>query len=244
MPLEHFLTHYLNLWLAGPVTYLLTLVGVPPADPSMPMNGIFTMEVFSLFVLLIFFLLVRFNLSVEKPGTIQQLAEMLEGFVAGQAEPIIGAKYPVYMGLLTAILLFVFVNNMWGLVPDVDTPTASAVVPLGMALLVFVHYHWQGMKAHKHRYVKQFLGPIRWLSPAMFVMEIISHSARILSLTVRLFANMFASDLLILVSFSIFPLFLPLPFIGLHLLESVIQAYVFMLLAAIYVGQAIAHESF
>lgn len=242
MPLEHFLTHYVNLVLAVPVTYLMTLFGRPPANPAAPINGIFTMEIASFVILLIFFILVRVSLRVEKPGTVQQLAEMIEEFVAGQAEPIIGPKFRVYMGLLTAILLFVLVNNLWGMVPDVDTPTASPVVPFGLAILVFAYYHWQGLKANKHRYIKQFLGPVPALSPLMFFMEIISHAARILSLTIRLFANMLASDLLILIFFSMFPLFLPLPFIGLHLVESLIQAYVFMLLAAIYVGQAIAHD--
>lgn len=242
MPLEHFIAHYLNLLLAGPVTYLMVLSGNPPADPSAPINGVFAMEIVSFLILLIFFILVRVTLKVEKPGTIQQLAEMLEEFVAGQAEPIIGAKYRRYLGLLVAILLFVLVNNLFGLVPDVDTPTASPVVPLGLAVLVFIYYHWQGLKANKHRYVKQFLGPVWWLAPFMFVIEIVSHCARVLSLTIRLFANMLASDLLILIFFSMFPLLVPLPFIGLHLAESLIQAYVFMLLAAIYVGQAIAHD--
>lgn len=242
MPLQHFLAHWLNLLLAAPVTRMLDWVGVPPLNPAHPINGVFTMEIVAFLILLAFFIIVRLSLNVEKPGTAQQLAEMAEEFVTNQSEPIIGEKHGRYLALLTAILLFVLVNNMLGIVPDVETPTSSPVVPLGLAILVFFYYHWQGLKANKHKYVQQFLGPVWWIAWLMLPIEIISHFARILSLTIRLFANMLASDLLILISFSIVPLLLPVVFIGFHAFVSLIQAYVFMLLTAIYVGQAIAHE--
>jgi len=92
------------------------------------------------------------------------------------------------------------------------------------------------------RYIKQFLGPLPWLAPLMVLIEIVSHLARMLSLTVRLYANMFASDLLVLVWFSIIPFAVPAVFLGLHFAVSVIQAFVFMLLAMIYLSMAVAHE--
>lgn len=242
MPLQHFLAHLLNLLFAGPVTHLLNFIGHPPINPAEPINGVFTMEVLAVLLLLAFFVIVRLSLQVERPGTAQQLAEMLEEFVTNQTEPIIGEKYRIYLPFIAVVLLFVGVNNLLGLLPDVDTATASPVVPLGLALLTFTHYHWQGVKEHKGGYIKQFLGPLWWIAPLMLPIEIISHLARILSLTIRLFANMYASDLLTLISFSLVPVALPVIFLGLHLGVSLIQAYVFMLLAAIYVGQAIAHE--
>jgi F-type H+-transporting ATPase subunit a len=242
MPLQNFLVHLLNLLLAGPVTALMNWIGCPPVNPAAPINGAFTMELLAVLLLLTFFVLVRLTLNVEKPGAVQQLAEMAEEFVTNQTEPIIGEKYRVYLPFLTALVLFVVVNNLLGLLPDVDTPTANPVVPLGLALLTFAYYHWQGLKENKAGYVKQFLGPLWWIAPLMLPIELISHLARILSLTIRLFANMFASDLLILIFFSLFPLALPVIFIGLHLGVSLIQAYVFMLLSAIYIGQAVAHE--
>lgn len=246
MPFQHFLAHLLNLLLASPVTRLLTAVGYPPVNPAAPINGTFTMELVAFGLLIVFFIAVRVSLglerSVERPSTAQQLAEMVEGFVTDQTEPIIGHHYRKYLGILSALLLFVLVNNLLGLLPDVDTPTSNPVVPLGLALLVFAYYHWQGIKAHKAGYIKQFLGPLIWIAPAMIVIETISHFARILSLTIRLFANMLASDLLILISFSLVPLAFPVVFIGFHLFVSLVQAYVFMLLAAIYVGLAIAQE--
>lgn len=242
MPLQHFLSHILNLLLAGPVTQLLNAIGRPPINPAAPIDGVFTMELLAVILLLGFFVIVRLTLQVEKPGTAQQLAEMLEEFVSNQTEPIIGERYRVYLPFLSVVLLFVLVNNLLGLLPDVDTATASPVVPLGVALLTFTHYHWQGLREHRGGYIKQFLGPLWWIAPLMLPIELISHLARILSLTIRLFANMYASDLLTLISFSLFPIALPVVFLGLHLGVSLIQAYVFMLLASIYVGQAIAHE--
>ncbi|MHB1959706.1 MAG: F0F1 ATP synthase subunit A [Acidobacteriaceae bacterium] len=242
MPLQHFLAHILNQLLAGPVTTLLNWIGQPPLNPAAPINGTFTMELIAVLLLLVFFVIVRLTLHVEKPGIAQQFAEMIEEFVANQTEPIIGHKYTVYLPFITSVLLFILANNLLGLLPDVDTPTSSPVVPLGMALLTFAYYHWQGLKENKFGYVKQFLGPLWWIAPLMLPIELISHLARILSLTIRLFANMFASDLLILIFFALFPIALPVIFIGLHLGVSLIQAYVFMLLASIYIGQAIAHE--
>ncbi len=242
MPLQHFFAHLLNLVFAGPADWLLNAIGHPPINPAAPIDGTFTMELLAFFILLVFFVMVRVSLNVERPGAAQQLAEMAEEFVTGQTEPIIGEKYSIYLWFLTALVLFVLVNNLIGLLPDVDTPTASPVVPLGLALITFVYYHLQGLRWNKGSYIKQFLGPLWWIAPLMLPIELISHLARILSLTIRLFANMFASDLLILIFFSLFPLILPLPFIGLHLAVSLIQAYVFMLLASIYIGQAVAHE--
>lgn len=242
MPFQHFLAHLLNLLLGRPATWLMNLVGHPPINPGAPIDGTFTMEIVAFLILLIFFIIVRLSLQVEKPGVAQQLAEMAEEFVTSQTEPIIGHKYLVYLPFLTALVLFVLINNLLGLLPDVDTPTSSPVVPLGLALVTFIYYHLQGLRWNKGGYVKQFLGPLWWIAPLMLPIELISHLARILSLTIRLFANMFASDLLILIFFSLFPLILPLPFIGLHLAVSLIQAYVFMLLTSIYIGQAVAHE--
>jgi F-type H+-transporting ATPase subunit a len=241
MPFEHFLAHLVNFVLGRPAIWIMNLIGHPPINPAAPIDGVFTMEIVAFLILLVFFILVRVSLQVEKPGVAQQLAEMAEWFVTDQTEPIIGHKYRIYLPFLTTLLLFILVNNLLGFLPDVETPTSSPVVPLGLALITFVYYHWQGLRSNKTSYAKQFLGPLPAIAPLMIVIEVVSHLARVLSLTIRLFANMLASDLLIIIFFSIFPLF-AIPFIAFHLFVSVIQAYVFLLLAAIYIGQAIAHE--
>jgi F-type H+-transporting ATPase subunit a len=126
--------------------------------------------------------------------------------------------------------------------PWLESPTASVTVPLGLALVTFMYYHYHGVRANGFGYIKQFLGPVWWLYWLLLPIEIISHLARILSLTVRLYANMFAGDLLTLAFFSLVPIGVPLLFLGLHLGVAVIQAYVFMLLAAVYLSLAVSHE--
>ena len=118
------------------------------------------------------------------------------------------------------------------------------MVPLGIALLTFVYYNVNGLIANGPvGYFKHFLGPIWWMAPFMLPLEIISHLARILSLTVRLYANMFASDLLTMVFFSLIPIGIPIIFLGLHFAVAIIQAYVFMLLMMIYVSEAVTHQA-
>jgi F-type H+-transporting ATPase subunit a len=117
------------------------------------------------------------------------------------------------------------------------------VVPLGLAVTVFLYYNFHGLRVHGPiGYLKEFAGPIWWISWLLFPIEIISHCARMMSLTIRLWANMFAGDLVTLVFFSLIPIAVPAAFLGLHLAVSVIQALVFALLAAIYLGSAVAEQ--
>jgi len=110
-------------------------------------------------------------------------------------------------------------------------------------VLTFLYYNFHGVRVQGPiGYLKHFAGPLWWLAPLMFPIEIISHLARMMSLTIRLYANMFASDLLTLVWFSLIPIVWPSVFLGLHLAVSVIQAFVFMLLSMIYLSMAVSHE--
>jgi F-type H+-transporting ATPase subunit a len=138
--------------------------------------------------------------------------------------------------------MFILLCNLVGLIPGLESPTANPSVPLGFAVVTFLYYHYHGARVNKGAYIKQFLGPVWWLYWLLFPIEIISHLARILSLTVRLYANMFAGDLLTMAFFSLIPIGVPLVFLGLHLGVAVIQAYVFAVLGAIYLGLAVAHE--
>jgi len=233
----------LNHFLAGPVDQLLALLHITPRFPEAPIPNSVAMELLVFLILLGYFIAVRVSLSVENPGPVQHLAEMTDEFVSGQAEQIIGHGFEQFTGYLTVILLFILLANLMGLLsPWLESPTASPVVPLGLALVTFVFYHYHGVRANGFGYIKQFLGPVWWLYPLLLPIEIISHFARVLSLTVRLYANMFAGDLLTLAFFSLIPIGVPLVFLSLHLGVAVIQAYVFMLLSAIYLSLAVAHE--
>ena len=236
-------TKLLNSLFAGPVDALLQAVGVHPANPAAPIDNTFALELGVVLCFIAFFALVRASLSVERPGTPQQLAEMIHELVGGQAESIIGHGYERFQAFVTCIFLFVLTCNLLGLIPGIDAPTMSPVVPLGLAVTVFIYYNFHGIRVHgPFGYLKEFAGPIWWISWLLFPIEVISHCARMMSLTIRLWANMFAGDLVTLVFFSLIPFGIPVLFLALHLGVSLVQAFVFMLLSMIYLGQAVAHD--
>ncbi|GGH11287.1 F0F1 ATP synthase subunit A [Silvibacterium dinghuense] len=238
------LTHLLNVYFAAPLVPFLTRLGIHFSHPHAPLrDNTLTLELIIMFGLLFFFVIARATLSVEKPGTVQGVFELVNDFVGSQGEAIIGHGYEPHVAYATLILLFVVCCNLFGLLPGIETPTANPVVPLALALLTFIYYNWNGVRAQGPvGYVKHFAGPIWWLTPLMFPIEIISHLARIMSLTIRLYANMFASDLLTLVFFSMIPIGVPVVFLGLHFGVALIQAYVFMLLTFIYLSMAVTVE--
>jgi F-type H+-transporting ATPase subunit a len=237
------ITRLLNALFGSAVTAVMNMIGVHPDNPAAPINNTFALEFLVFAILVAFFVLVRLTLSVEKPGPAQQIAEMIHEFSGGQADQIIGHGYERFQAFTTCVFLFVVFNNLLGLIPGIVTPTSAPVVPLGIALCTFVYYNFYGFREQGVvGYVKHFAGPVWWISPLLFPIEIISHCARVMSLTIRLYANMFASDLLTLVFFSMIPLAIPAVFLGLHAAVSLIQAYVFMLLSMIYLTGAVSHE--
>lgn len=239
----NFITHLLNHWFGAPLTALLERLGIQSAHPAHPINNTLALELIVFFGLILFFLLVRSRLSVEKPGPAQHLAEMTHEFVNNQAEQVMGHGHDPHLPVLTCLLVFILLCNCFGLLPGIDTPTANPSVPLGLALFTFAYYNWNGIRAQGPiGYIKHFMGPVWWIAPLMFPIEIISHLARIMSLTVRLYANMFASDLLTVVFFSLIPPAIPIIFLGLHFGVALIQAYIFMLLTTIYLAEATAHQ--
>ena len=247
MPEQLAITRLLNGLFGPVVASLMQTVGVHPAHPTAPINDTFALELLVACGLIAFFFVVRVTLSVERPNPAQQLAEMIHEFTGTQAESVIGHGYERFQAFVTCILLFILLNNLFGLllglIPGVETPTANPAVPFGLAVLTFLYYNFHGVRVHGPiGYLKQFAGPIWWVSPLLFPVEIISHLARMMSLTIRLYANMLASDLLTLICFSMLPFLAPTAFLGLHALVAVIQAYVFMLLSMIYLGMAVSHD--
>jgi F-type H+-transporting ATPase subunit a len=242
MPESLAITRLLNELFGGIVASVMHLVGVN-ATPATAINDAFALELLVACGLIAFFVVVRVTLSVERPNPAQQIAEMIHEFTGDQAEQIIGHGYQRFQAFVTCIFLFVMLNNLLGLIPGIETPTKSPVVPLGIALLTFLFYNFHGFREQGVvGYMKHFAGPVWWIAPLLFPIEIISHCARVMSLTIRLYANMFASDLVTLVFFSICPVVIPAVFLGLHFAVSLIQAYVFMLLAMIYLSQAVSHD--
>jgi F-type H+-transporting ATPase subunit a len=213
------------------------------AEKAGVINQALSLELLVVCGLIAFFFIVRMSLSVETPGPVQQISEMIHEFVGGQADQVIGHGYQKFQAYITCIFLFVLINNLLGLVPGLTAPTTSIMVTLGLALPTFLYYNYQGVRAQGPvGYVKHFAGPVWWMAWLIFPIELVSHLARVMSLSVRLYANMFAGDLVTMVFFSLIPIGIPVIFLGLHIFVSMIQAFVFMLLTMIYLSLAVAHE--
>jgi F-type H+-transporting ATPase subunit a len=270
--MEHhvgWLTHLVNHYLGGLALQILQALGITPADSATPIpeHVVMLMTVVVLGSLLALWL--RPRLSVENPGGLQQIAEMLLtnplGFgIRDLLEENAGHAGLKYVPMVGSISVLILLANLLGVIPTFTSPTAQVSVPLGCAAVTFLYFNWQGIRHHGPvGYLKHFAGPIWWLAPLMFPVEIISTSARVLSLTVRLWANIFASDLLyviflgllvqpvlwglersaaVAVVLGVFPALIPLAFVGLHIFVSIIQTYVFTLLPAMYIGFATAEE--
>ena len=242
MPEQLLFTRFLNHALAGPVAALLRALHSEPTYPQAPITNAVAMEVLVVGLLLVFFIILRSRLSVESPGGLQHMFEGLHGFVEGQSRDVIGPHSERFTPFLLSLGLFILVGNLFGVVPGLESPTGSPVVPLGCAICAFVYYQYQGFRAAGISYLKHFLGPMWWLSPLMLPLEIISHLARLMSLTIRLYANMFAGDMVTLVFFSLIPVVVPVIFLGLHIGVALLQAYIFVLLTTVYLAGAVATE--
>ena len=221
---------------------MLRALHFAPAYPQAPISNAVAMELLVFGFLLILFLLVRSSLSVESPGPLQHIFEGIHGFVEDQSHEVIGHGGEAFTPFLVTLALFILICNLIGLVPGFESPTAVSVVPLGCAICAFVYYQTQGFKHHGIAYLKHFVGPMWWLGIIMVPIEIISHLARMLSLTVRLYANMFAGDMVTLVFFSLVPIGVPIVFLGLHIGVSFLQTYIFVLLTMVYLAGAVAEE--
>lgn len=242
MPEQLLFTRLLNHWFAAPVAAMLAALHIHPEYPQAPITNAVAMEVLVVGFLLIVFIMVRSSLSVESPGGLQHMFEGINGFIEGQSRDVIGQHSEPFTPFLVTLGLFILIANLFGVVPGLESPTASPVVPLGCAICAFVYYQFQGFRASGVGYLKHFLGPMWWLSPLMLPLEIISHLARLMSLTIRLYANMFAGDMVTLVFFSLIPVAVPVIFLGLHIGVALLQAYIFVLLTTVYLAGAVATE--
>jgi F-type H+-transporting ATPase subunit a len=236
------ITKFVNQLLGGPATALLHALGIHPADPAMPINNFVAMQMLVVLLLTVLFVIVRSRLSVEDPGGIQHTFEGIYGFFDELGSSMIGHGHEKYTAFLMMLGMYILTSNLIGMVPGFVSPTASPTVPLGCALVTWFYYHYQGIKHQGWHYMKQFTGPVMMLAPLMIPIEIVSHCARILSLTVRLYANIFAGDMLTLAFFSLVPIGVPIAFLALHMGVSLIQTYIFVLLASVYLGGALAEE--
>ena len=275
--MEHhvgWLTQLMNHRFGSLALALLAALHIAPSDPKLPIpeHVVMALLVFGIGILIAAIL--RARLSVDRPGTLQQIAELLltnpMGF--GIRDLLVentgheGVRYVAWVG---SISIFILIGNLFGAFPFLTAPTGAVGVPLACAVLTFLYFNWQGIRSHGvSGYLATFAGSPKkfgdWLlAILLFPVEIISTTARLLSLTVRLWANMFASDLIYVIFLSllsggatfgwskspvlgvvlgIFPATIPVAFIALHIFVSVVQAYVFTVLPAVYLGLATAED--
>jgi F-type H+-transporting ATPase subunit a len=270
------LTQFVNHHLGHAALALLAALHIQPSNPELPIPEHVVMAFVVVIIGTILALVLRSRLSVEKPGAMQQVAEMLltnplSFGIKDLLEENVHHGASKFIPFVGTISVFVLVGNLMGAFPDsfLTAPTGDKTVPLACAVLTFIYFNWQGGRRHGVAgYLLTFAGSPKdlgaWiLAILLFPVEVVSTTARILSLTVRLWANMFASDLIYViflvllaggasfgwgkspvlgVVFAVFPATIPVLFIALHIFVSVIQAYVFTVLPAVYLGLATAEE--
>jgi F-type H+-transporting ATPase subunit a len=267
-------THWFNHVFGPTALRLLHALHIQSKDFERPIPEYVVMSLIVLVLCTILALILRSRLSVERPGAMQQVAELLltnpMGFgIKDLLEENVGHEAHRFIAFTGSVSIFILFSNLLSLFPAFRSPTRVAIVPLACAIVTFLYFNYQGFRHHGiGGYLKTFAGSPHdvsgWiLAILLFPVEIISTTARILSLTVRLWANIFASDLIYMIflglllgpmewawskspilgiAFGIFPAFVPIVFVALHIFVSVIQAYVFTVLPSIYIGTAIADE--
>ena len=176
------------------------------------------------------------------PGKGQNLMEIIISGIEDFMVETIGEEGRWLFPLAATVFLYVFIGNLLGIIPGFFPPTANLNTTASCALVVFVFTHVIGIKYHGARYIKHFLGPVWWMAPLIFIIEIIGHFARILSLSFRLFGNMMGHEIVLAILFALAGLFLaPLPILVLGIFVSFVQGFVFFLLSIIYFQGAMEH---
>ena len=239
---ELWFTALLNQSLAGPANAILNAVGIPAHDPSKPWANYMAMQILVAAIIILVFALLKLRLSSDKPGKFQQTFEIMYEFVSGMGHDIVGHGAEKHIALFGTLFIFTLFSNLLGVIPTFESPTMYYFVPAGCAVLVFLYYNFHGFKEHGVGYAKHFAGPVWWMAPFMFFIEIISHFIRPVSLTIRLYANMLAGEMVTVAFLALVPLGVPIIFMGLHTFVSFIQAFIFMVLAMVYVAGAVEHE--
>jgi F-type H+-transporting ATPase subunit a len=176
------------------------------------------------------------------PGKVQNVAELIVENIASFQDGVMGPKGRAFFPLMATLIIFVFTCNVNGLIPGSTSPTSNLNTTLSLALIIVLGTHITGLRVHGLKYIKHFMGPAPYLIPLMFPVEVVSHLARVLSLSLRLFGNIMGEDLVIAVLFFLGgAFFIPLPMMFLGLFTGFLQAFVMTLLAMLYIGEALEH---
>ncbi|WP_187646764.1 F0F1 ATP synthase subunit A [Nitrosophilus labii] len=179
------------------------------------------------------------------PQGLQNVMETYLDGVISMGRDVVGETYArKYLPLIATLGLFIFVSNIIGIIPGFESPTGNINFTLTLALIVFIYYNYEGIKKNGFvHYFAHFAGPVKWLAPLMFPIEIVSHLSRIISLSFRLFGNIKGDDLFLLVLLMLAPWIVPLPAFAILLFMAFLQTFIFMILTYVYLaGAVLLHE--
>jgi F-type H+-transporting ATPase subunit a len=241
---SHLIVQWINMILGPMVESMRLAMGFAPTTAGHDViPDYLVMSTLIVLGFLVLGLMLRARLSVENPSRFQIVLEDLISYTAGMLTDFIGPKGRAFLPLVGALGAFNLVGNYLGLIPGFMAPTSTINVTVGCAITAWVYYHLQGIKAQGIiGYIKHFGGPEGvpvFMVPLMFVIETISHISRVLSLSLRLFGNIFGEELVIMILGMIIPFFIPLPMMALGLITGGLQAFIFVLLTVIYLQGAV-----
>lgn len=245
--------------LYGPVNRLLiALFGPPPVARMSPPAAAFwfpdgraawipdaaLMALLVLLIFTVFLPLAARRYDRQRPGRIQNFLEMVVAGIRSLVSDIIGhGAEKRYLNVIGGFAVFIFVANLFGLFFFLQPPTGSLSTTVALAVLSFLYFNFQGIKEHGVLgYLKHFMGPVLWLAPLFFVIEIIGNFARILSLSLRLFMNIYGEHTATGIFAGLVPIVVPWPLMALGLFTALLQAFIFATLSSVYISLATAHE--
>ncbi len=186
------------------------------------------------------------NKNIDVPNekfNLLNFFEIISGMLFYLATEIMGEKNAKkFFPILASVFLFIFLNDLIGLVPGFLPPTDNINTTFACGIFIFIYYNYAGFREHGISYLKHFMGPMIWLTPLMLPIELISNAVRPLSLGLRLFGNITGDHLVLGIFSKLVPLGVPIPFIGLGLFVSFFQALIFVILSMIYLTLALSHE--
>lgn len=155
---------------------------------------------------------------------------------------VVGARGQPFLSFFCVLFLFIWVNNLLGLVPGMGAATSNLNTTLALGLFSFVVYNVYGFKEHGWSYLKQLMGPVLFLAPLLFVIELVSHLVRPFSLGLRLYGNMLGDHTVLSIFLDLVPLGVPVIFYFLGFFVCTMQAFIFTILSMVYVSLALSHD--
>ncbi len=186
----------------------------------------------------------RRKMSVEAPGKFQQILELTLSGLRDLIEEVVGHGFGArFLPFVLGLAVFIFVGNIFGLFYFLQPPTGNPSTTFALSITAFLYYNMVGIRDNGlFKYMAHFAGPLPILAPLMVPIEIISHLARILSLALRLFGNIFGEHTATGIFFAMFPFVIPWPMMGLGIFGALLQAFIFIMLTMAYLQGAVASE--